>query len=149
MARGIRYSWEEYEIAHQRIWGTPAPVKPPDKNQQEKQHKHNAKSTIIDGIKFPSKLEGQLYVELQWQFKAGLITEPLRQVPFALGVFQTVGVSKPSMRYYIADFVCIDLRSHCLMIWEAKGQVLESYRLKKKRFEEVYRIRITEYKKKS
>lgn len=105
----------------------------------EKRHKFNAKKVTIDNITFASKLEGKCYTDLKWQAITGLITEPLRQVRFCLGKHYG------KLRYYVADFITIDLRTGCLLIIDAKGVLTETYKQKKKVFEELYQIPITEW----
>ena len=99
---------------------------------------------IIDDITFPSKLEGKWYVALQWQYKAGLITEPLRQVWFSLGEWLPLGAKKPKQYFYVADFVYIDLKTSQLIVADAKGYLTEMYLKKKEVFERIYGIPILE-----
>ena len=128
----LRLSEEEYQVLVARGHGAvvPAPAKP---------HKYHARRVLIDGITFASQWEGQCYITLRWQFQAGLITEPLLQVPFALGIHYGRETR------YIADFTYIDLQTGCLVVSDAKGVSTPEYTRKKRVFEALYQLRITEY----
>jgi hypothetical protein len=115
-----------------RVQGTPlsVPAKP---------NKYHARPVHIDGIRFASKWEGHCYVTLKWQARAGRITFPLIQVPFALGKHYG------RERRYIADFTWVDLQTGCLVVADAKGCVTATYRQKRRTFQHVYGMCITEY----
>ena len=131
----MRISEAEYVQYWARVKGTaPAPEK------SQKPHKYRAQKVTIDGIPFASKWEGQCYVTLLWQVKAGLITEPLLQVPFALGKQYGRQVR------YIADFAYIDLKAGRLIVADAKGMETPEYKRKRRTFAEVYGFCITEMK---
>ena len=143
MSRGS-LSWDEYRAVHQKLWKRPPAIRAPGK--PEKAHKYFAKKVTIDGIIFPSKLEGRLYVALSWQWKANLITEPLRQVCFSLGIWLPLGAKKPEELFYIADFVVIDLQTGELRVCEAKGKETDRYLKIREVFPRIYGFCITEYK---
>lgn len=128
----LRLSEQEYEALVARVSGTPAPT-------PAKPHKYHATRVTIDGITFASKLEGACYVDLKWQAEAGLITFPLLQVPFALG--QHYGRETR----YIADFAYCDLQTGALVVADAKGVRMPVYKAKKRVFEQLYGLTITEY----
>lgn len=106
----------------------------------QKRHKYGAKRVSVDGHTFPSMLEAKWYTALKWQALGGIITEPLLQVPFSLGVHYG------KERKYIADFVYADLRTGCFVVADAKGHATEEYKRKRKTFEDLYGIMITELK---
>jgi hypothetical protein len=128
----VRLSEQEYQMFVARVSGAVAPV-------PAKPHKYHAQKVQIDGHVFASKWEGQCYVDLWWQAQAGLITFPLLQVGFSLG--QHYGRE----RVYIADFTHIDLQTGCLVVADAKGYATPLFRQKKRVFEQLYGLRITEY----
>ena len=105
-----------------------------------KRHKYHAQRVEIDGIAFASKWEGHVYVTLKWQALAGLITEPLLQVPFALGKHYG------RQRSYVSDFVYVELTSGRLVVADAKGLETAEYKRKKRTFAEVYGFCIKELK---
>lgn len=107
-----------------------------------KRHKYRAQRVTIGGIAFASKWEGKTYTDFRWQFLAGLVTEPLLQVRFAIGVHYG------RMRYYVADLVTVDLKTHRLLVVEAKGALTATYKQKKKVFEDLYGITICEIRRK-
>jgi hypothetical protein len=111
----------------------------PARKKPAKQHKHFAVPVRFNGHHFPSTWEAECYAKRLWEFRAGAITEPLVHVRFYLGVHYGVG------RYYEADLVFVDLASGQLVVADAKGQVLKTYRDKKRTFEQVYNMTITEY----
>lgn len=94
-------------------------------------HKYNAKQTVVDGIKFPSKREAQRYCELKVLEKAGKIKRLELQVRFPLFV---AGVKVAT---YIADFCYYDESRR--IVEDCKGFLTPVYRLKKKMFEALYR----------
>ena len=111
-----------------------------------KKHKYNAKKVEIDGHVFASKWEGKVYSDLKWQYLAGLITEPLLQISFALGVHYG------KMRHYVADFTFIELPygkggPGRLVVADAKGHETTEYKQKKRVFKEIYGFCIKEFKK--
>lgn len=139
--RALRVTEAEYRATYRRLWGKdPAGLLP---EPTRKAHKYGAKKVVIDGHTFPSKWEGQVYTELRWQYLAGLITEPLTQVPFSLGIHYG------RERVYVADFVHIDLITGVLVVSDAKGMVTSEYKRKKKVFEELYQMPITEYRRRT
>ncbi len=50
----------------------------------KKKHKYNAKPTVIDGIRFDSKKEGQRYTRNKLMIRSGEMVMQLLQVPFHL-----------------------------------------------------------------
>ena len=104
----------------------------------EKRHKFNAHRVVIDGHTFPSKLEAQHYVDLLWQYKAGLITEPLLQVRFSLGTHYG------RERFYVADFTYTILKTGQFVVVDTKGMRTRTYLQKKEVFEKLYQIPICE-----
>jgi hypothetical protein len=119
---------------------------PAEAEKPARKHKFNAKKVEIDGHVFHSKWEGQVYTDLKWQALAGQITFPLLQVPFSLGEWQTMGAKKPRERFYIADFVHIELKSGELVVVDAKGFETKEYRQKRRAFCDIYGFPITEYR---
>lgn len=112
---------------------------------KKKPGKYRSVKVAIDGHVFDSKWEGQCYCSLMWQYRGGFITEPLLQVPFSLGVWHTIGKKRPRKRFYVADFVFVDLKKKELIVADAKGFITEEYEGKKKEFEKIYGICIREF----
>jgi hypothetical protein len=54
------------------------------RHQFKKPHKYGAEETIVDGIKFPSKLEARYYSDLKLRVRSGEVLFFLRQVPLHL-----------------------------------------------------------------
>jgi hypothetical protein len=131
VARATEDEYRQYlrNLGHETVKSTP------------KKHKYNAKKVEIDGYIFPSKGEGQCYVNLKWQYLGGLITQPLLQVRFALGKHYG------RERYFVADFVYICLRSGGLIVADYKGVETEEYKRKRKVFKDIYGFCIKEFKK--
>ena len=90
-----------------------------------KLHKYHAKETLVDGIKFPSKLEATRYVELKTMARAGIISEFRHWVTYKLYVHDLL-ICK-----YIADFVYLD-EAGATVVEDAKGVITPEFRLKKK-----------------
>lgn len=68
------------------------------------------------GRVFDSKKEAQRYFELSLMCRAGLISEPVCQVPFDLYASNGERVGK-----YIADFEYTDLKTGCVVREDVKG----------------------------
>jgi hypothetical protein len=92
-------------------------------------HKYGAKRCEYDGIKFPSKLEKNIYVELREMEKQGFIRFVLRQIPFDLDH----GVHRVDFAVFTKDQV---------LFIEAKGRDLESGKHKRLCVEKRYSIPI-------
>lgn len=60
-------------------------------------HKYHAQATVVDGIRFDSKLESERYKELKLEVAAGTVRYFLRQVPFHL----------PGGVRYVVDFMIV------------------------------------------
>lgn len=112
--------------------------KAPPSATEKKPHKYQSKPTIVDGIRFPSLLEARCYIMLNLQWRAGAITEPLRQVRFSLGPHYG------KERFYVADFVFIE--QEMLIVADAKGAQTEEYLQKKAMMCALYGIRVREYR---
>ena len=95
-----------------------------------RKHKHKAIPIYIDGIYFPSKLEGRCYSRLKILQKAGLFKFFLMQIPFNL----------PGKAKHKVDY-CI-FYDDAVRFIEAKGRDLPLGKLKRKQVEEIYDIKI-------
>ena len=102
-----------------------------------KRGRHGERTTIVDGIKFRSKLEADRYRELKLLKLAGKVKWFLRQVPFDV----SVGV------VYRLDFlVCWNLSGtpdEVLGYEETKGHLTDKARIKIGVVQERYAIKIT------
>lgn len=94
-------------------------------------HKYGAKQVEYDGIKFPSKLEGEYYKQLKWRQHCGEVLFFLRQVPFHL----------PGNTKYVVDFVEF-LSDGTIEFVDVKGMETDMFKLKKAQVEDVYPITI-------
>lgn len=95
--------------------------------------KYNSKSVIIDGHRFPSKLEANRYLELKLLQKAGKIQNLELQPTFVLQpAFRKNGISYRAITYK-ADFRYT--MNGKTVIEDTKGYKTEGYALKKKMFE--------------
>lgn len=95
-------------------------------------HKFGAVSTVVDGIKFSSKLEAKRYGELLILQRAGVIRDLRRQVKIAL-TGRDGPILTPTGRQanYVADFVYVDTRHGQEVIEDAKGYPTPEYTLKR------------------
>ena len=96
-------------------------------------HKHNAKQTECDGIKFPSKREAAYYQQLKIRQAAGDVVFFLRQVPFHL----------PGGVRYVVDFV-VFMADRTVRFVDVKGMKTPMYIAKKKMVEASFPITIEE-----
>lgn len=100
--------------------------------------KYNNKKTKIDNITFHSKGEAMRYLELKLLQKSGRIQGLKLQVPFVL--FEKSEYGRKIK--YIADFVYI--KDGIEVVEDFKGFRTNEYKLKKRIFEEKYKINIFE-----
>jgi len=98
----------------------------------KKPHKFGAKPTVVDGIKFSSKLEAKRFGELKLLERAGEITDLRLQVKIAL-IGRDGAILTPTGRQanYVADFVYVDTRHGQQVIEDAKGYPTPEYTLKR------------------
>ncbi len=98
---------------------------------KQKKHKFGAKRCEVDGKKFPSKLEGQMYLQLKMRQHAGDVLFFLRQIPFDL----------PGDITYRLDFM-IFLSNGEIEFIETKGHMTADAKIKIAQTEEIYGIKI-------
>lgn len=101
------------------------------RHQFKKQHKFNAKQTIIDGIKFSSKKEARRYADNKVRVKVGELLFFLRQVPLHL----------PGNTKLVIDFVEFTAAGEVHFV-DTKGMETEVFKLKKRQVEEIYPIKL-------
>jgi hypothetical protein len=101
-----------------------------------KRNKYRNEPIVIDGIRFQSKWEGQVYCELKVMVKAGIVLKFERQVPFQLG---------ETKRKYLLDFKVWFVNGN-IEYWDAKGCKTQVYLIKKDLVEKQYGIKIIEKK---
>lgn len=106
-----------------------------------RQHKYNARQTVVDGITFPSRKQANRYQELMLLLKAGEIMnlELEKTIPLI--------VNGQLICKYRCDFVYIKLPWHStgsVVYEDVKGYATNEYRLKKKLMKAIYNIEILE-----
>ena len=131
----LRLSEEEYaELMRRRDFNTiGTQTRLPDKPKRQKYGNHKV---TVDGKRFDSKHEAEVYGELMMRRRAGDLRLVLRQVSFDL----------PGGIRYIADFVTVDCRGN-LEIIDAKSEATRKNRVyinKKKQLLEVWGCEIRE-----
>lgn len=107
-------------------------------------NKYKNKKTLINGIEFASKKEGNRYLELQLLERAGSIKELELQKRFEIQPAFTLNNKKIRPIYYIADFFYYDKEKQRYIVEDVKGFRVKEYRIKKKIFEYKYGIEIEE-----
>lgn len=114
-------SLKTFESAIARVRGEAVETK-------KKQHKYNAKPTMVGDIRFDSKAEAKRYVELKQMEQAGLIVSLELQPTFH---FEINGKKLPRT-WYQADFRYVDVEANEVVIEDVKGMITPMYTLKKK-----------------
>lgn len=106
-------------------------------------NKYGNRKITVDGIKFDSKHEADIYTKLKAMERCGAIHNLRLQVPFILQEKYEINGRKVQAIKYVADFVFEnqDLETE---VWDAKGMKTDVYKLKKKLFEHRYEIEIKE-----
>ena len=88
--------------------------------EQAKRSKYGNRATVVDGIRFDSKHEAEIYESLMIRVRAGELKCVLRQVRFDLGGGPN---ADRSTRYkYVADFVTVDPEMRITVI-DAKSEI--------------------------
>lgn len=106
-------------------------------------NKYGNKKETIDGITFDSKHEASIYAELKLLERCGAIRNLQLQVPFIILDAYEINGRKIRAVKYVADFVFINEKGE-QEVWDAKGVKTDVYKLKKKMFEQRYKIEIKE-----
>ena len=114
---------------------------PPKKKKRDTFHKPlSRKITVVDGVKFHSKHEAQVWGELLLLQRAGHISKLQRQVKFPLSVYNR------HICDYIADFTYLDLKTpnKDSVVVDAKGILTPVYKIKRALMLAIYGITIQE-----
>lgn len=126
------------------------------KSYGKPKNKYGAKSTVVDGIKFPSQKEARRYAQLKMLERAGEIRDLQRQVEFELipAQFEPPKTLKSGRKVrgrcierkcvYIADYAYIQSDTGEMIVEDAKGFRTDVYRIKKKLLLYKYGIQIKE-----
>jgi len=96
----------------------------------QKKNKYGAKRCVIDGVSFPSLLEGEAYKRLKFLQKAGEFKLFLMQIPFSL----------PGGFKHKIDF-CV-FGDNWYKFIEIKGRDLPIGRMKRLQCEDIYGIQV-------
>jgi len=112
-----------------------------------RRNKYKNTKTIIDGFNFASKAEAQYYMDLKLLKAAGKIESFELQPKYELipPYVNAIGKKIRGM-YYVADFYIIDSdgRSHIVDVKGSMGFQTETFKMKKKLFEWLYRDKVIE-----
>lgn len=94
--------------------------------------KYNAKKTVVNGITFSSRLEAERYEQLLWLQKSGEISNLQLQPEFQIlkGWIDPETGEKHKSRFYVGDFLYIDMRDHKMIVEDTKGMETPEFRLK-------------------
>lgn len=94
--------------------------------------KYKSKQTIVDGIKFQSKLESERYQQLKFLLRADEIADLKLQPEFQIfeGYTDAVTGEKHRSRYYVGDFKYVDTKSHQTIVEDTKGVETDVFKLK-------------------
>lgn len=94
--------------------------------------KYHSRKVVVNGITFPSRLEGERYQQLLLLQKAGEISHLQLQPEFQIykGWIDPETGEKHKSRFYIGDFMYIDMRSHVWVVEDTKGVETDVFRLK-------------------
>lgn len=106
--------------------------------------KYHNRKTVVNGIKFDSRHEADVYCQLFLLERAGKIKDLRLQVPFVLQDKFTFQGKVILPIKYVADFVFID-EEGVEHIIDAKGMRTEVYKIKRKMFLNRYQKNIEEW----
>lgn len=133
----LRMTEEEYQDwlrFHGRL-AKPKPEEP--KEQKPRRNKYGNRRVTVDGMKFDSQHEAEVYQQLMLMVRAGELKTVLRQVRFDL----------PGGIQYIADFVTITPDMKIGAVLDAKSAITKKNRVyinKKKQMKALWGINIEE-----
>lgn len=117
--------------------GDISPFRGDRKETTQKPNKYRNHKVEVDGMKFDSQHEADVYQELMLRVKAGELRAVLRQVPFDL----------PGGIRYIADFVTLSTDMRVEGVYDAKSPVTKQNRTyinKRKQMKACWGIEIRE-----
>lgn len=100
--------------------------------------KYRNQKTIVNGIKFDSKLEAKRYTELKLLERAGKIKGLVLQPSFEIIPRYEKNGKTIRKTSYKADFAYFDVEQGKNIVEDAKGFKTDVYKLKKKLFEYKY-----------
>jgi len=103
-----------------------------------KQSKYKSKPVWLDGRRFASKHERDVYARLKLRAEIGDISDLKLQFRYPLKVEGVV------IGHYVADFVFWDHTKKCLRVLDAKGFKTELYKWKKRHMKAAYGLDIEE-----
>ena len=104
-----------------------------EKSRPKKKSKYHNRAVMLDGKWFHSEKEGRRYLDLKLARKTGDAIRYLRQVPFEL----------PGGVKYFLDFL-VFWRDGRVSFEDVKGYKTQTYKIKKKQVEKIYKIKIEE-----
>ncbi|MQX89155.1 DUF1064 domain-containing protein [Sinorhizobium meliloti] len=103
-------------------------------DQSETPSKYRNKKTTVDGIKFDSKREAQIYSSLKQLERAGQVYEVELQKPYALTVNGQLVCT------YKADFAFYDAIQKRNRVVDIKGVATRDFNIKRKLMRAIYGI---------
>lgn len=104
--------------------------------------KYNNRKVTVDNIQFDSIKEADRYIELKLLQRAGKIQDLELQPKFELIPKYKIGGRSVRKMEYVADFKYIE--NGKTVVEDVKGMKTEVYKIKKKLFEFIFNIEITE-----
>lgn len=107
-------------------------------------NKHGAIKTVVDGIRFDSRLEARRYSELKRLEAAGEIECLVLQPKFEIVPAVVLGGRRVPARKYIADFGYVECATGEVVVEDVKGRRLPMYMLKRHLMRHVHDIEIRE-----
>ena len=105
--------------------------------------KYHAKKTVIDGIKFSSKLEADRFLQLKMlsQTEPPLISDLELQPEFQIseGYIDPETGEKHKNVFYVGDFKYVDNETHKTIVEDTKGVETDAFKLKWKLVQKRYK----------
>ena len=132
----LRMTEEEYRDFMKRRGGTERPSAPLTAEKKKRKTKYGNERVELDGKKFDSRHEAEVYRQLCFLRAAGEVKVIMRQVPFDL----------PGGVVYKADFCTVD-KNGVFQVIDAKSEATAKdkvYRIKKKQVFDIWGLEILE-----
>jgi hypothetical protein len=145
--RALRFRDEAEARAVLQLGARQLPAAP----EPEKKHKYNAKATVVDGIKFPSKREAARYTEMAIRQRLGEVLFFLRQVPFHMPGGTRLVVDFLEVPAHIeleidgrvVRIAMIDvIRAGGIRVKDAKGVETDSFKIKRREIHHHYPVKV-------
>lgn len=105
------------------------------------ENKYHAKITVVDNIKFRSKLEAKRWAELRFMERAGLIHDLKHHTRYPFFIDSVY------IAFYESDFEYVEKKTGDKIVEDTKGYATDVYKIKRRLMQAIYGIEVKEIRK--